>query len=80
VSGIAAQFTTSKGFPNLDESWAIASAMSSLPVPVSPVIRTGTSTWAMRASFLQRSKISVERPTMAQVAAGTIVSLEMSMT
>ncbi len=41
VTGIAAQFTLTKARPDLWERLWTARAMSSLPVPVSPVIKNG---------------------------------------
>ena len=54
VSGIAAQFTGTKAWPRRDEPRWAPRAKSSLPVPVSPVIRMLQSVAAARGQHLDR--------------------------
>ena len=49
----------------------MARATSSLPVPLSPVISTGTSCSATRPMALYTSRIAGQEPTMAPSASGS---------
>ena len=60
---MAAQFTGTKGRAARRELAWMARAISSLPVPLSPVIRTVTSVGATRTSRVNSSRIGAERPT-----------------
>ena len=63
VSEMAAQFTGTKGrVARLEFTW-MARAISSLPVPLSPVISTVTSVGATRTSLVSSSRIGADRPT-----------------
>ena len=65
---MAAQFTLMKGPERRDERWWMARATSSLPVPVSPVMSTVTSTRAASRRICRASSIlglahsSISRP------------------
>jgi len=64
VSGMAAQFTLMRGmFRWALRSW-MARASSSLPVPVSPMMRTVLLVSATRSAFAITSWITRLRPTM----------------
>ena len=61
-SASAAQFTGRKGPSARSDSWWIARATSSLPVPVSPVTSTVASVGATRAMISKTARIDGDRP------------------
>ena len=65
VSGSAAQFSLTKGWVLRGLLKWIARAISSLPVPLSPSIRTGRSLTMMRSSWWKTRRMPSLAPTMA---------------
>ena len=61
---MAAQLTGTKGWPVRRLLAWMARAMSSLPVPLSPVMSTVASVGAMRTTRANSSRRMVERPMM----------------
>ena len=61
VSGIAAQLTATKGpRPRGDSSWSVR-ATSSLPVPLSPVMRTAAGVGAREGALLVAEELGLEQ-------------------
>ena len=63
VSGSAAQFMTTSGPSQRDDRWCRRSAISSLPVPRSPITSTGRSSGAARLARSTASRKEEDWPT-----------------